>query len=591
MDPNPLFRESDLSFMLREVFEVEQLCALKPFAHLDLETFELYIDAARTLARARLYPLYREMDQQPPAFDGARVTTHPKMAECYDQLADLGVLSATRPEEVGGASFPQTIATVANLYLMAANAGAAGFPLLTAGAAHLVEAFGDEETRAMFMRPMYDGAWTGTMALTEPHAGSSLAAITTRARPRPDGRYEIHGSKIFISGGDHDIRPNVVHMTLARIEGAPEGTKGVSLFAIPRLRPEGDTIVPNDVHTTQLIHKIGWKALPSVALNYGERDDCIGWLIGEPGAGLSYMFQMMNEARLMVGANGIATASAAYFAALDYAKGRRQGRALSRSSGQASVAIIEHPDVRRMLLRQKAIVEGGTALLIQTGLYADHATAAGDEDGGRAAGILDLLTPIAKSFPAEWGFESNSLALQIFGGYGYTTEYMPEAWLRDQRLNSIHEGTSGIQGLDLLGRKVVARGGDPFRALLEEIHTTTRKARAHEELQDHAAALMATCDRLASTTASLATRGSGGDVVGMLAHSDSYLRSVSVTLVAWMWLKMACVAVTRDPSEFRSGKLHACDYWFQDELPRVTCWLASCERPAPSFVSVLPDSF
>ena len=335
------------------------------------------------------------------------------------------------------------------------------------------------------MRRMYDGEWTGTMALTEPHAGSSLAEITTRATPRPDGRYHVRGSKIFISGGDHDIRPNIVHMTLARIEGAPSGIKGVSLFAIPKLRPEGDDLVPNDVHTTQLIHKIGWKALPSVALNYGEDDDCIGWLIGEPGAGLKYMFQMMNEARLMVGADGVATASVAYFAALEYATTRRQGRSISNPSATSSAPIIDHPDVRRMLLRQKAIVEGGAALLVQTGLYADHAAAGPTQQRPRAAGVLDILTPVAKSFPAEWGFESNSLALQVFGGYGYTTEYMPEAWLRDQRLNSIHEGTTGIQGLDLLGRKVVARGGEALRALLEDVHQEVERATPHAHLRAH----------------------------------------------------------------------------------------------------------
>lgn len=590
MDRNPLVRESDLQFLLREVFEVERLCALEPFSHLDLDTFELYISATRTLARERLYPLYREMDQAPPTFDGAHVATHPHMVTCYDQLAELGVIVASRPEEVGGAALPQTIVTIANLYLMAANAGAAGFPLLTAGAAHLVEAFGNDETRALFMRRMYDGEWTGTMALTEPHAGSSLAEITTRATPRPDGRYHVRGSKIFISGGDHDIRPNIVHMTLARIEGAPSGIKGVSLFAIPKLRPEGDDLVPNDVHTTQLIHKIGWKALPSVALNYGEDDDCIGWLIGEPGAGLKYMFQMMNEARLMVGANGVATASVAYFAALEYATTRRQGRSISNPSATSSAPIIDHPDVRRMLLRQKAIVEGGAALLVQTGLYADHAAAGPTQQRPRAAGVLDILTPVAKSFPAEWGFESNSLALQVFGGYGYTTEYMPEAWLRDQRLNSIHEGTTGIQGLDLLGRKVVAREGEALRALLEDLHQDVERATPHAHLSAHATSLARACQRLVVTTGKLASRGAGGDVAGMLNHSDNYLRSASVILVAWMWLKMATAAAQRDPSDFTRGKVAACDYWFREELVRADGWLRNCEDAESSFAALSPDA-
>ena len=586
MQQNPLFRDADISFLLREVFHVASLCELERFSHHDLETFELYIESARALARTRLFPLFKEMDANEPTFDGVHVRVHPRMGALYDALAELGVVSAPRPGSVGGADLPQTVVTVANLHLMAANAGAVGFPLLTAGAAHLIEAFGDDDLKATYMQPMYDGRWTGTMALTEPHAGSSLAEITTTATPNSDGTFRVRGAKIFISGGDHDIRENIVHMTLARIAGAPEGIKGVSLFAIPKYRVSPDGLVHNDVHTTQLIHKIGWKALPSVALGFGENDDCHGWLVGAPGHGLKYMFQMMNEARLMVGANGIATASAAYFEALAYADTRRQGRGLAAASTPGAVRLIEHPDVRRMLLRQKAIVEGGLALLIQTGLFADTAAGATGATQIRAAAILDLLTPIAKSFPAEWGFESNSLALQILGGYGYTSEYLPEAWLRDQRLNSIHEGTTGIQGLDLLGRKVVAHNGAALAGLIEELQATTDAAARIDALAPLATKLSSLSALAQETTHTLARRGLGGDIVGMLGHSDDYLRAMSVMTVAWMWLKIAVAAHARPASDFSRGKIAACRYWFAAEVPRATAWFGNATRDDDAFVDL-----
>lgn len=418
------------------------------------------------------------MDASPARLEGGGVVTHARMKEIWPQLVGLGVISATRPVEVGGANLPLTVASVAHAYLMAANAGAVSFAGLTSGAAHLIEAFGDERLKSTWMPRLYSGEWTGTMALTEPQAGSSLADVVTRATLRDDGSYSIRGSKIFISGGDHDLTPNVVHMTLARIDGAPPGIKGVSLFAIPKRREENGALVPNDVCVTGLIHKIGWRCLPSLALGFGDAGDCRGWLVGEPNKGISYMFQMMNEARILVGLNGVAVANVAYQESLAYARTRPQGRPLtSKDPAKPQVPIIEHADVRRMLLRQKAICEGGFALVAFTAKQADLAAHESDDAARRRAGLfLDLLTPIAKSFPAEWGFESNALALQIHGGYGYSSEQLPEAWLRDQKLNSIHEGTTGIQGMDLLGRKVIANGGEPLRILIEEIERTIARA-------------------------------------------------------------------------------------------------------------------
>ncbi|MEO7328503.1 MAG: acyl-CoA dehydrogenase family protein, partial [Minicystis sp.] len=435
---NPLLSDRDIDFLLYEVLHVEQLLALPAFAEHERSTFDLLLASTRRLARELLYPAYKPMDSDPFTFTQGRVTVHPRMKEIYPRLVESGLISASRPFEAGGMQIPLTVSTMAMAYLMAANLSAAGFAFLTTGAAHLVEAFASEALKATYLGRMYRGEWTGTMALTEPQAGSSLSDVKTTATPTALGHHLIRGTKIFISGGDHDLTDNIVNMVLARIDGAPPGIKGVSLFLVPRLRPEPerDTLVPNDVETAGVIHKIGWRGLPSVILNFGEADDCHGWLVGEPHQGIRYMFQMMNEARILVGVSAAATASVAYHASLAYARTRPQGRALdNKSPASPQVPIIEHADVRRMLLRQKAIVEGALCLAALTSRYADLAAHAETPEARRRSSLLlDLLTPIAKSFAAEKGFESNALALQIHGGYGYSSEYLPEAWLRDQKL-------------------------------------------------------------------------------------------------------------------------------------------------------------
>jgi alkylation response protein AidB-like acyl-CoA dehydrogenase len=505
-------------------------------------------------------------------------------------MVGLGVVAATRPIEVGGANLPLTVATLANAYLMAANLSAVGFAGLTTGAAHLLEAFGDARLKAAFMTRLYAGEWTGTMALTEPQAGSSLTDVATRAVPRADGSYAIRGSKIFISAGDHDLTPNVVHMTLARLEGAPAGIKGVSLFAVPKKREENGALVPNDVHVTGLIHKIGWKGLPSLALSFGDAGDCRGWLVGEPNKGISYMFQMMNEARIMVGLNGVATAHVAYHESLAYARMRPQGRPLlSKDPARPQVPIVEHADVRRMLLRQKAICEGGLALVAFTAKQADLAAHAEDDAARRRAGLfLDLLTPVAKSFPAEWGFESNALALQIHGGYGYSSEQLPESWLRDQKLNSIHEGTTGIHGMDLLGRKVVAHGGEPLRILLEEIEATIARATKAGVDPSWGERVRAAAQETAGLVAHLGAMGLGGDVDGMMRHSTHFLMLFSVLVVSWLWLWQATLAKEGlakggVDGAFYEGKLCAAQYWLATELPRVRELAALCRSNDDSF--------
>src|SRR5258708_26072737 len=529
------------------------------------------------------------MDEHPPRLEQGQVRVHPAMREIWPQMFELGLASATRPAEVLGQQLPVTVGAMAAHYLMAANAAAFGYLGLTEGAAHLIEAFGSAFLRSEVMPKMYAGEWSGTMALTEPHAGSSLADVKTRARPGPEGTFLVDGNKVFISGGDHDLTANIVLLTLARIEVAPAGLQGVSLFAIPKKRLDGKD---NDCSCAGVFHKMGWRGLPSIALNFGERGECRGWLVGEAGKGIAYMFQMMNAARLMVGLHGVSTASAAYFEALEYAKTRPQGRPLqSRDARSPQVPIVEHADVRRMLLKQKCVVEGGLALLATCARYADLSRHAVEpEERRRAQLLLDLLTPVAKTFPAERGFESNALAVQIHGGYGYTSEYLPEAWLRDQKLNTIHEGTTGIQSLDLLGRKAVAESGAGLLALSEEIAATVVRAQAAGVEPAWIEAVRSAFVTIGEVTLQLAQLGLAGDRDGMMLHSADYLEMFSTAAVGWMWLAQAAAAPEAQSSDaFYLGKLAAGPYWIAPELPRIANLPALCAARDDAYARAQPE--
>ena len=593
MEQNPLLDDRDVDFLLYDVFDVAALTRMPTFADHSRETFDLVLSAARRFARGVLFPTYRELDATPPVLENGAVRVHPKMKELFPKLRDLGLIAAPRSPEVHGQHLPLVIDAVATTYLCAGNLGAASWLILGRGTGHLVEAFASDALKAEYLEPLYTGKWTGTMALTEPHAGSSLGDLTTSATPLDDGSHSIRGSKIFISGGDHDVTENIVHLVLARIDGAPAGTKGISLFVVPKLRKEGGALVPNDIEITGLIHKIGWRALPSVAIAFGDHGDCRGWLVGKPNEGLRYMFQMMNEARIGVGLASTATAHVAYHEALGYAKTRPQGRALGKSGG-SQVPIIEHADVRRMLLRQKAFADASLALVIATARYADVAAHGSEEERGRAQRLLDVLTPITKTYPAERGFETNVLALQIFGGYGYSSEYLPEAWLRDQKLNTIHEGTTGIQGLDLLGRKVMSGGGEALRLLGEEVARDVAAAKAlsvpgWDDVERAS-------ERVATVTMALGAKGMAGDAAGMMLHSHDYLEMVGTWVFAWMWLKQATVAtklLATGGAEraLYEGKLLAARYFFATELPRTVLWAELCTSGESSYADAAERHF
>lgn len=596
MSTNPLIPDREAEFLLHEVADAASLCNLPAFSEYSMESFEMYLESCRRLSREELYPAYKPMDEEKPKFENGRIKLHPLMHELYPKVVELGVVSASRPFEVGGAQLPQTVSTLACLYLMAANLNVVGIATLSTSAAHLIEAFGDDELKATFLEPMYSGAWAGTMALTESQAGSSLADLTTRATPAQDGSYRLQGSKIFISGANQDVSENVVNMTLARIDGAPPGIKGVSLFAVPNRRLENGELVDNDISVTGSIQKIGWRGLPSLALSYGDRDDCHAYLVGEPHQGVTYMFQMMNEARVTIGTNATATAAVAYQESLAYARERTQGR--SRAQNDPSLpqqSIMGHADVRRMLLRQKSIVEGSSSLLVYLARHVDLATYAEDEqDRSRSELLLDTLTPVAKSFPSEFGFESTTLAVQIHGGYGYSSEYLPEAWMRDQKLNSIHEGTTGIQSIDLLGRKVRQAGGAGFKAVLDEIRAGVQMARDADVPLDWCDRLSQEVDRVEVVTGKLIEMGRD-DADRMLWHSNDYLTLVSILVIAWRWIEMAAlanrgIAAGRD-HDFYRGKLGAAQYWIRTELPRVAHLAELCEAAEDSYAEMSPEWF
>ncbi len=599
---NPLLDDDNARFTLQSMVDIDRLLSLPYFQDHNRDTLELYLNSARRLARTQLFPAYKPMDEAPPELTDGKLPLHPLMHQLYPQLVELGLIAATRPFEVGGQQLPQVISALAGCYLMAGNLNITALLGLTTGAARLIESFGEAPVKEAFMDKMYSGEWTGTMALTEPQAGSSLTDVQSKAVPAEAGHYRIRGSKVFISGGDHDLTENIVHLALARIEGAPEGIKGVSLFAIPKRRYEGGlsggALVDNDVVTAGVFHKVGWRGLPSIALNYGERDDCWGWLVGPPHRGIICMFQMMNEARLMVGANAVATSAVAYHEAVEYARGRPQGRKLGdRDPSAPQIPIIEHADVRRMLLRQRAIVDGGMALVLKAAYLADLAEHSDNEEERKNSGLLlDLLIPIVKTFPAEYGFESNALAVQIHGGYGYTSEYLPESWMRDQKLNTIHEGTTCMHSMDLLGRKAMAQGGAPLMLFAQEVQATLTRAREVGLPEAWCERVETVLTDTGALTQHLGMMGLSQDLEGMMLHSVDYLTLTSILGAGWLLLEQAQQAKRaldegKGPEAVLQAKLHTAQYWIMTEVARAPALIELIKSGEDSYLKMKPQWF
>jgi alkylation response protein AidB-like acyl-CoA dehydrogenase len=574
----PLLNPRDIAFQLYEVVDAELLTTRPRFADYSRETFDAVLDTARGIATEHFAPHQKRNDTEEPRFENGGAVLNPEVKAAFAVYAESGLLAATHDAEIGGMQLPHTIATVAIAHFEAANIGTASYPLLTTGAANLIAVFGSPEQKARFLAPMLSGKFTGTMALTEPEAGSSLSDILTTAAPNDAGSYNITGTKMWISGGDHEIGENIVHLVLARIAGAPAGVKGISLFIVPKRLVGADGAVGalNNVKLAGLIHKMGWRGTTSCILNFGETGPSLGYLVGEPHKGLIYMFHMMNEARIGVGRAAMAMSYRAYLYSLTYARTRRQGRAPGeRNPGRPQVPIIEHPDVRRMLLMQKATVEGALSLIIECARLVDEQETAPDEAARtRAKRLLDVLTPVAKSWPSSAGQDAISNAMQVLGGYGYAREYGVEQLYRDNRLNQIHEGTNGIQAIDLLGRKVTQETGASFTALVDCIRETI--AATSLDVADLAEALRAGVVRMVETTQLLVRAATEGDPALALANASVYLDLVSRTVVAWLWLRQADTAaraLARGASDadlaFYRGKLQAARYYFRWELTKT----------------------
>ena len=556
-----LIDRRDLAFQLYEVLDTESLSERERFSEHSRDTFDAVIETADKIARDKFATHNSAADKDEPKFVDGQVEMLPQVKEAFDAYADAGFIAGRYDYELGGMQLPESVMAACNGFFTAANPGTAGYPFLTTAAANLIRVFGNDQQKSTFLPHMLSGRFTGTMALTEPHAGSSLADIRTSATPTDDGHYLIKGAKIYISGGEQSLTENIVHMVLAKVKGAPAGVKGISLFIVPKfiVDEEGNATERNGVNLAGLIHKLGYRGTTSTALSFGDDAPCHGYLVGEPHQGLKYMFQMMNEARVGVGFGAAVIGYRGYMHSLEYAKDRLQGRKPSEKNPEApQVPIIEHADVRRMLLAQKAYSEGGLALC----LY-----------GARL--MADLLTPVIKAWPSEFGPKANDLAIQVYGGAGYTREYPVEQCWRDNRLNPIHEGTNGIQALDLLGRKIWQDQSHGLQLLMQEMQVDLEAATT-DRCQQWALSLSETLQQAVKVTQSLGKSLMSEDPDRVLANASCYLHLFGHIIVSWMWLRQANAAAkalgsanSDEERNFYQGKLQAAQYFFHWELPTV----------------------
>ena len=582
------YSKRNLQFLLYEVFDSELLTQYPYYQDHARETFDMVLDSAEQISEKLLKPLLTEMDRKEPQLVDGKIKIHEGMFPILKKFGEDGWINAGFSYEEGGQQIPSTVLSSAAFIFQAANYSSSVFPFLTSGAANLIRSFGSQELKETFTPKMYTGEWQGTMALTEPDAGSSLSDITTTAESTEnEGIYKIKGQKIYISAGDHDGCDNVIHLMLAKIKGGPSGAKGISLFVVPQKRAVGKEqkagnenetlqLQDNDVITAGIYHKMGYKGAPIAHLMVGSNDNAFGYLVGEPHKGLIYMFQMMNEARIGVGMNATAIGTAAYYASLEYAKERPQGRLITdKDISKPQVQIIRHADVKRMLLFQKAVVEGSLSLLTQCSMYADLASVTEGEEREHYHLLLDLLTPIAKTYPSEMCCLTTSAAVQILGGAGYTTDFPVEQFYREARIHPIHEGTTGIHGLDLLGRKIIIKNGKSLQLLVAEILKTIEKASSIERLKPFAQKLQAYLVKTDTVTKHLLGLASK-DLEIFLSDATLYLELFGIMTIAWQWLVQAIKAeeallagASGDNFNFYQGKIFTLRYFYEYELVKI----------------------
>ncbi|MGB5664459.1 acyl-CoA dehydrogenase, partial [Eudoraea sp.] len=547
----------------------------------DQESIGLFLNAVKDFSDREMFPFFREMDEQPARFEDGEIIVHPQVKNYIKKGGEMGLVSGLFDYEIGGMQLPGMVVTASAYIQETANNHLPGYIGLTLGAAELIEKFGSKELNDKFVPKMLTGDWTGTMCLTEPQAGSSLSDIITSAEPTEDG-YNISGQKIFISGGDYKGAENIVHLLLARIKGAPAGTKGISLFVVPKNRESANgELVSNDVTTFADFEKMGQKGYCTTHLFFGHNDDCKGWLVGEPNQGLKYMFMMMNGARIAVGRGAAAISMAAFQASLSYARERPQGRNLTNTGkkdvSQEQTLIINHPDVKRMLMLQKVVAEGSLSLILLSSKFHDLSQTHSDpEEREKYSYLLEMLTPIAKTYPSEMGLLSVSNGLQVLGGYGFCSDFILQQYYRDIRIFSIYEGTTGIQSLDLLGRKMTMNNGKGVKLLSDEIMNSIQDASKFEDLKPYAQKLDDTLKLTQEVLQFLMQFAKKGDYERFLSDATVFMEFFGNIVVGWLWLEIAVksqnamvLSDTKYSSAFYESKISAMKFYFKYEIPKT----------------------
>ena len=571
-----------LKYLLYDVHELEELLKRERFVDHDKESLDMFLDSSKDFADRELFPYLKEMDENPAFHKDGQVYVHKQVETMMKKGGELGFISSSFDYEVGGLQIPLMASTASSYILDAANNHLPGYAGLTQGAAELIIHFAKKDLLDKYVPDMLAGNWGGTMCLTEPQAGSSLSDIVTKATPHENGYYNISGQKIFISAGDNQYLDNIVHLVLARIEGAPKGTRGISLFIVPKNRKLDDgSLEPNDVTSVADFQKMGQKGYCTTHLGFGDKDDCRGWLVGEENNGLSCMFVMMNAARIGVGRAASAIASAAYYASLQYANERPQGRKLS-SDGKKNVEesqslIIEHPDVRRMLLLQKAVVEGSMSLVLLAAKYYDlENTAQSKEEKIKYNTLLEMIIPVVKTYPSDAGAYSVNNGLQVLGGYGFCSDFILQQYYRDIRISAIYEGTTGIQSQDLLGRKITMNNGEGLKLLLAEIIETITKASNYPELKEYCDSLSEKIKLSEKILQSLMPYALKGDFEKYLADASIFMEFFSLVIVGWNWLEIAANSqqALKDENKkysniFYKSKIETMKYFFEYEIPKA----------------------
>jgi alkylation response protein AidB-like acyl-CoA dehydrogenase len=581
----------DMRFVLNEVFDVAKLWAELPALAetVDAETAAAVLEEAGKIIGGTIAPLNRSGDEEGCTWSAAGVKTPAGFIEAYKAYAEGGWVGVGGDPNYGGMGMPKAISAQVEEMVNAANLSFGLYSMLTAGACLAINAHASEELKQKYLPNMYEGRWAGSMCLTEPHAGTDLGLIRTRAEPQADGSYKVTGTKIFITGGEHDLTENIIHLVLAKLPDAPAGAKGISLFLVPKVlvNADGSLGARNAVSCGSIEHKMGIKASATCVMNF---DGATGYLIGEPNKGLAALFTMMNYERLSIGIQGIGCAEASYQNAVRYARERLQSRAPTGPVAQDKAAdpIIVHPDVRRMLLTMKALTEGGRAFACYVGQQLDLAKfSEDDEERKAAASLVALLTPVAKAFFTDTGLESCVHGQQVFGGHGYIREWGQEQLVRDVRIAQIYEGTNGIQALDLLGRKVVADGGAALRRFAAEVRSF---AQQHESA--YAGELLAELERLESLSGWLLEQARGNPAeIG--AASVEYLHLFGYVAYAYVWARMAAVAQARrsEDKAFYAGKLATAEFFFRRLLPRTLSLEASIRASAAPLYGLDAEQF